>query len=276
MKKRWILLLVFAVMAVLVGLAFSPAFAVLPGGLELRFLAKEVYYFGNEHQCNICGRPLRKFKKGVSFLAQKLNPTSQGELECPFCWSYPRHRTTFIYFKERTNLFDGKPKRMLHVAPECLAEKFRKARYIDYLSADLDPVTTGAMVKMDITDIHYPDNSFDVIYCSHVLEHVPEDRKAMRELARVLKPTGWAVLAVPIMRQETFEDPKITSPADRLRVYGQEDHVRAYGQDFADRLRESGFDVTVDPFARGLSEEMVQRYGLSREDIYFCHKHPIR
>jgi ubiquinone/menaquinone biosynthesis C-methylase UbiE len=142
--------------------------------------------------------------------------------------------------------------------------------------AELGLSNVEGLWVMDAEHLTFPDNSFDVIYCSHVLEHVPEDRKAMRELARVLKPTGWAVLAVPVIRDKTFEDPKITSPADRLRVYGQEDHVRAYGQDFADRLRESGFDVTVDPFARGLSEEMVQRYGLSREDIYFCRKHPIR
>jgi ubiquinone/menaquinone biosynthesis C-methylase UbiE len=131
------------------------------------------------------------------------------------------------------------------------------------------------MVKMDITDIQYPDNSFDVVYCSHVLEHVPDDRKAMRELARVLKPTGWAILAVPIFNEKTFEDPTITSPEERERVFRQSDHVRIYGRDFVDRLRESGFDVTVDRFASGFSDEMVRKHGLSREDIYLCRKRPI-
>ena len=162
---------------------------------------------------------------------------------------------------------------MLHIAPEpSLSPKFRAARNMDYLSADLDPVKAKAMVKMDITDIQFPDNSFDVIYCSHVLEHVPDDRKAMRELARVLKPSGWAMLAVPIPRDKTFEDPKITTAADRERVYGQYDHVRAYGPDFADRLRESGFAVTVDNFPSKISEEMVRRHGLSRKDIFLCRK----
>jgi SAM-dependent methyltransferase len=135
---------------------------------------------------------------------------------------------------------------------------------------------------MDITDIHYPDNSFDVIYCSHVLEHVTDDRKAMRELARVLKPGGWALIAVPfffapgktVFRDRTFEDPKVTTPAEREGVYGQNDHVRAYGLDFPDRLRESGFDVTVVTFPSSFSEEMVRKHGLSRENIYLCRKYP--
>jgi ubiquinone/menaquinone biosynthesis C-methylase UbiE len=133
------------------------------------------------------------------------------------------------------------------------------------------------MVKLDVTDIHYPANSFDVIYCSHVLEHVPDDRKGMRELSRVLKPNGWALVAVPVHedRDRTFEDPNVVTPADRLRVYGQWDHVRIYGRDFVDRLRESGFDVTVDTFAKSFSDEMVRKYGLSREDIYICRKHPV-
>jgi len=177
-----------------------------------------------------------------------------------------------MYFQQRTDLFDGKSKKMLHVAPEpSLTAKFEAAPNIEYISSDLDP--KAAMIQMDITDIHLPDNSFDVIYCSHVLEHVPDDRKAMRELARVLRPNGWAILAVPFFRKDkTFEDPSITSEADRDRVYGQSDHVRAYGPDFVDRLRESGFDVTVDRFATHLSDEVVDRYALSREEMYVCRK----
>ena len=259
----------------LVSLARAPAaFAGVPGALELRSLmkagyykaayySKTAYYFGFDHQCNICGRQLRTFNRGKA---------TQNELECPFCMSRPRHRTAFIYFNQRTDIFEAKPKRMLHVAPEpSLGPKFRSARSVDYLSADLDP--SSAMVQMDITDIHLTDNSFDVIYCSHVLEHIPDDRKAMRELARVLKPGGWAILAVPILRTDkTFEDPNIKTAMDRERIYGQSDHVRMYGPDFVDRLRESGFDVTVDHFASSFSDSMVRRYGLSREDIYVCRK----
>jgi len=164
---------------------------------------------------------------------------------------------------------------MLHVAPErSLGVILRSTPNLDYLSGDLDP--KAAMVQMDITDIHYPDNSFDVIYCSHVLEHVPADRTAMRELARVLKPGGWAVLAVPITRQQTLEDARVTSQADRTRLFGQSDHVRAYGADFADRLRECGFEVMIDSFAASLDDATVYKYGLSRENINVCRKSHIR
>jgi SAM-dependent methyltransferase len=224
---------------------------------------KRMYYAGSTFQCNICGSSMRKFERGT---------WTQDELQCPFCLSRPRHRTAYIFFRERTGLFDGTPKRMLHVAPEAsLALKFLAIPNIDYLSGDLNP--KAAMVQMDITDIHFPDNSFDVIYCSHVLEHVPDDRKAMSELARVLKPGGWAVIAVPIPRGDrTFEERRITSPEDRARVYGQADHVRAYGPDFVDRLEEAGFDVTIDNFAKGFTDEMVRRHGLSRESIYSARK----
>ena len=219
-------------------------------------------YGGSELRCNLCNRGLNRFHVGAE---------AKSELECPYCLSRPRHRSTWIYFNERTNLFDGKPKKMLHVAPELsIGRQMRQAAYIDYLSGDLDPKM--AMVQMDITDIQYPDNSFDVIYCSHVLEHVPDDRKGMRELYRVLKPGGWAVLDVPILREKTFEDPSITTPEQRERVYGQHDHVRAYGKDYKDRLEEAGFEVTVDDFPQNLSDEKVSFHGLGSADIYFCQK----
>jgi SAM-dependent methyltransferase len=174
---------------------------------------------------------------------------------------------------QKTNLFDGNQKKMLHVAPEAqLSPLIQKADYINYLSADLfDP---NAMVKMDITDIQYPDNTFDVIYCSHVLEHVQDDRKAMGEFHRVLKPGCWAILQVPITVDKTFEDPTVVSPKERERLFGQRDHVRRYGPDYKDRLVESGFSVAVDGFVRNLDNRAVRRFGLMRnEDVYFCRKH---
>ena len=226
------------------------------------FTATRIYYTGSSHQCNLCKTELRAF-----LIARE----AETELECPICGSRPRHRTTWIYLNERTNLFDGNPKRMLHVAPEpSISSLVRQVDYIDYLSGDLDP--SRAMVRMDVTDIQYPNDSFDVIYCSHVLEHVPADRKGMREFYRVLKPGGWAILAVPILREKTFEDPTVTSPEERARVFGQFDHVRAYGNDLKDRLEEAGFQVTVDGFAGRFSERDVQFHGLSKNDIYFCEK----
>jgi len=126
---------------------------------------------------------------------------------------------------------------------------------------------------MDITNIPYEDNSFGVILCSHVLEHIPDDRKAMRELYRVLKPGGWAILQVPIIRDKTFEDFSITKPEDRERVFGQWDHVRAYGKDYRDRLEKAGFKVRVDDYVKRLGADKIKKYALKEnEDIYYCEK----
>ena len=130
------------------------------------------------------------------------------------------------------------------------------------------------MVKMDITAIDFPDRSFDVIFCSHVLEHVPENRQALREFHRVLKDDGWAILLVPIKAQRTVEDPSIRTPAERLRVFGQADHVRVYGPDYVDRLREAGFGVTIAQVADLVPAADRQRLGLTAEagEIFRCTK----
>ncbi len=162
---------------------------------------------------------------------------------------------------------------MLHVAPElCFESRLRNRLGHDYVTADLmDP---HAMVRMNITDIPYEDGYFDVIYCSHVLEHVQDDRRAMREFRRVLKPDGWAVLLVPITVDTTYEDPSITEPAERLKAFGQDDHVRRYGVDYIDRLRESGFTVKVSNASELFNEDDIVRLGLTRSsgDIFYCTK----
>lgn len=178
----------------------------------------------------------------------------------------------WLYMTRKTSLFDRNQKKMLHVAPEPqLSQLIQKANYIDYLSADLS--ASNAMVKMDITDIQYPDNTFDVIYCNHVLEHVPDDRKAMSEFYRVLKPGGWAILQVPVTTATTFEDPTVVSPEERQRLFGQFDHVRRYGLDYKDRLVRAGFSVMVDGFVHELDNRTLRRFGLPQEeDVYFCRK----
>jgi len=173
----------------------------------------------------------------------------------------------------KTDLLDGKPKKMLHVAPEpCLEKKFKELLGDRYLTADLfNPL---AMIKMDISDIKYGDRSFDVIYCSHVLEHVPDDKKAMREFLRVLKDNGWAILLVPIFARKTIEDPAIVTPEERKRVFGQEDHVRLYGPDYIDRLREAGFTVETTMVNDLVQSDEAVRIGLTSAsgEIYFCTK----
>jgi SAM-dependent methyltransferase len=175
----------------------------------------------------------------------------------------------WLYFQQLTALFDNQPKTMLHVAPEsCLVQQLRDRLGATYITADL--LDSRVMVQMDITAIPYPDASFDVIYCSHVLEHIPDDRKAMREFRRVLKPDGWAVLTVPITADTTIEDPVIVDPAERLRLFGQADHVRRYGPDYVDRLRDAGFAVTVTCVAD--LDVDARLYGLTAAsgEIYHC------
>jgi SAM-dependent methyltransferase len=196
----------------------------------------------------------------------------RADVICPGCELHERHRALWLYLEHRTNLFSAHL-RVLHFAPEpVLQERLAAQPNLDYLSADLDSPT--AMAQFDITRIPYADDAFDVILCSHVLEHVPDDRLAMRELLRVLSPTGWALLLVPIdrSRPETYEDPAVVTPEERARAYWQHDHVRLYGRDFAERLRAAGFAVTVDPYIRELDEETSRRHGLAGHDMFVCRK----
>jgi SAM-dependent methyltransferase len=213
----------------------------------------------------VCGGSSRRFLQyGLA---------ARNDAQCPRCGALERHRLFWLYVSRRTNLFDGKPKKMLHVAPEaCFESKLKRVLGDGYLTADL--LNPAAMMKMDITRIEFPPESFDVIYCSHVLEHVPDDQKAMREFHRTLKRGGWAVLTVPIMVACTYEDPTITSPAERLKVFGQEDHVRLYGQDYADRLRKAGFRVEVCQVGDLAGPDEVIRMGLTPAsgEIFFCTK----
>lgn len=177
-----------------------------------------------------------------------------------------------LFFQRHTDLFGASRQRMLHVAPEpVLAEIFERFPTIDYLSADLHD--TRAMIRMDITSIPFPDDHFDVIYCSHVLEHVPDDRGAMAELCRVLRPLGFAILQVPITAEHTWSDSALQTAEQRRRAYGQWDHVRRYGPDYRDLLEDAGFIVRVEPFVSSLPGREVTRLGLSRsEDVYLCRK----
>jgi SAM-dependent methyltransferase len=220
---------------------------------------------GSGRYCPVCEKSSRKFgKAGV---------VSRADARCIHCGSLERHRLTWLYFTRRTNLFHRNIGKMLHVAPEPVFENLLK-RHLGqaYLTADLH--NPRAMIKMDITDIRYPNEAFDVIYCSHVLEHVPDDKKALREFYRVLKRGSWAVLLVPVDADKTFEDLSITDPEERLRLFGNRGHVRRYGPDFADRLREAGFKVTVAAPADFLTGAEIERMGITREagEIFYCEK----
>jgi SAM-dependent methyltransferase len=176
-------------------------------------------------------------------------------------------------------VYEGEALRVLHVSPDCLRVGLETLASIDYVAGDLHP--TGVDVRLDLTDIALPDESFDAVLCSHVLEHVPDDRRAMAEIRRVLRAGGWALINVPSdpERTTTFEDPQIVAPGDRLQQFGQADHVRVYNSaEFADRLRRTGFDVDVDPVQFTAAERL--RYRLDGDGgwdhSYFCRKtaHP--
>ncbi len=222
-------------------------------------------YHGTGRLCPVCEKTSSRF--------EQYGLVPRPDALCMRCNALERHRLLWLFLKERTDLFDGRPKAMLHVAPEpCLESRFRRRLGSDYLTADL--FNPWAMVKMDIMDIAYPDESFDVIYCSHVLEHVADDRQAMREFHRVLKRDGWAILLVPIVAETTFEDPSIVDPVEREKVFGQCDHVRNYGLDYADRLGDAGFHVEVTRIDDLVSRADAVKMGLTpvAGEIYFCTK----
>lgn len=227
-----------------------------------------VRYWGRERYCPVCNRNFSKFgKTGV---------IPREDALCMCCRTVERHRLVWLYFQRRTNLFNGENITMLHVAPELAIEKkLRRQLRAQYFTADL--FNPSAMIKMDITDIQYPDESFDAIYCSHVLEHVVDDKKAMREFFRVLKPEGWAILLVPINADKTFEDPSIIDPAERLAKFGDAMHVRCYGPDYVDRLREAKFNVQVTKPADFLTQTEIVRMGITAAagEIYFCTKQHV-
>ncbi len=192
---------------------------------------------------------------------------------CPKCRCLERHRLLWLYLTQATDLFSSGHRSVLHVAPEPVLERrLRSAPNLHYVSADLH--SPRVMCRADITCLPFKSDSFDVIICYHVLEHVADDRQAMGELFRVLKPTGWALLQSPIdvTRETTYEDAAAT-PQDRERLFGQHDHVRVYGRDYKERLEQAGFEVTVDGYVKSLPAELVRRYGLLlSEEIYVCTK----
>ncbi len=192
---------------------------------------------------------------------------------CPRCDSLDRHRLLWLYLHNCTNIFQDRL-RVLHFAPEaCLQKKLSVSPNLEYTSADLD--SPLAMVALDITDIPYPENTFDVVLCSHVLELIPDDRKAISELYRILKPGGWALLMVPFDAEgsETLLDLKLVDRKEREQLFGEFDHFRLYGRDFKDRLEQAGFIVRHECYAQELGPTLARLYGLHAElDMFRCTK----
>lgn len=191
----------------------------------------------------------------------------------PDSMSLERHRLMWLYMKEKTNFFDDNL-RFLHIAPEyCFINIFKKMKNIDYVTGDL--ISPWADVKMDVHDIPFEENTFDVVICNHVLEHVQDSHKVMTEFFRVMRSGGWGIFQVPIdsNNPNTEEDLSITDPKVRERLYWQDDHLRLFGLDYGKRLEAAGFKVTEDDFVSRLDSSLVQRFALPKgEIVYFCQK----
>jgi len=215
---------------------------------------------GNTFTDPIDGKSFRKFLP-YGYGKQRENALSPSTL------SLERHRLLWLYLQNETDFFK-KQKKVLHMAPEqCFLSIFRKQANLEYTTADLySPI---ADVKADICDLPFDDNSFDVVFCNHVLEHITDDTKAMQELYRVLKPNGMGIFQIPqeLSREKTFEDDSITDAKERAKIFGQYDHVRVYGRDYFDKLRSIGFKVDEVDYTKKIVPEMVERFCLSKGEI---------
>jgi SAM-dependent methyltransferase len=240
-------------------------------------------YRGERFHCPVCGGRFRAFKAfGADVaVARDLRMVSLGRRDasiCPGCASKERDRAIALYLTRGIGWFRQSPRAILHIAPEEGLGRFLSALpNVSYLSGDLCPKDspTPAMRRIDVTQMPFEAGTFDLFVCSHVMEHVANDRQAMREALRVLKEGGVAFLQVPYSPalKITREDFGVTEAADRLRLYGQKDHVRLYGTDYADRLHEVGFMVEVRGTVDLFGEEMARKKGLAlEENLFICSK----
>lgn len=225
-------------------------------------------YVGRGKECPMCGCRRRKFLP-YGYVEQRDNAL------CPNCLSLERHRLLWLYLERETDLLTARP-RLLHAAPEvALMRKFKKL-YKDfpqqYVTADLE--SPLADMHFDIQQIPLADGEFDVVICNHIMEHVEDDLRAMRELCRILRPGGWGIILSPVdlARETTFEDDSITDPYERTRIFGQYDHRRIYGRDYADRLAAAGFDVEEWDYRAEFSKAEQELYALPEDHIYIVRK----
>jgi len=220
------------------------------------------YLKGKGSYCEICNHEYRHFLPYGRLRAR-------SNALCPNCLSLERHRLIERYLRTQTTFYQNQLS-VLHIAPEkCFVKHFRKQHALGYITADLE--SPWADVKMDILKMPFENNFFDVVFCNHVLEHVDDDLQAMREIHRVLKPGGWAILQVPFFApipNETFEDIQLTDLREREKIFGQSDHIRRYGLDYPNRIERSGLKVIEEKFAFSLSIEDCRRYGLVPETIF--------
>ncbi len=227
-----------------------------------RQVAVRASHLRGQSHCPLCEASVRRF------LSHGIDP--RPDACCPVCGCLERHRLAWLVLEERLDAERGET-RLLHFAPESVLSRRLGGRTdLHHVTADLrDP---EAMLRADITRLPHADASFDAVYCSHVLEHVPEDGVALREVKRILRPAGWAIFQVPIVGDRTYEDLSVSGADERLRRFGHPEHVRVYGLDFEERLRDAGFDVRSVAAADVASPYELDRFGLGDEMLFFCLK----
>ena len=230
-----------------------------------------LFYLGEGKECPVCGCKRRKFLP-YGYVTPRENAL------CPKCLSLERHRLLWLWLLRESDLGRGAMAlpRMLHIAPEvALMRRFRKmynATPDRYITADLE--SPLADMHFDVQQIPLKDGEVDVVICNHIMEHVEDDRRAMRELHRILRHGGWGVVLSPVERDRelTFEDDTITDRDERTRIFGQYDHRRIYGRDYAERLREAGFEVYECDYANLIPAKEKQLYALTDEPLYIVRK----
>jgi len=218
-----------------------------------------LYFKGNKYTDPIDGSSYRKF---LPYGYQKLRENAL----CPGTLSLERHRLLWLYLKRKTSFLKDSI-RVLHVAPEqVFYKKFKSFSHWDYTTTDLD--SPLAEVKADLCNLPFESNTYDLILCNHVLEHIPNDKLAMKEIYRVLKQGGTAILQVPLdeNRKKTFEDNSVVDSKDRAKIFGQYDHVRVYGKDYYDRLKSIGFKATAVDFINTLPQNEQEKFGLPKNE----------
>ncbi len=224
---------------------------------------------GTTYTDPIDGKSFRKFLP-YGYGKQRSNALSPSTL------SLERHRLLWLFLQQETDFFTAQ-KTMLHMAPEqCFLDRFKKLPTIEYTTADLySPI---ADVKADVCNLPFEDNRFDLVFCNHVLEHIPDDTKAMQELYRVLKPGGMGIFQIPqdLSRSTTFEDNSITDPKERTAIFGQYDHVRVYGRDYFNKLRKIGFTVEEVNYTEKMTPDFIKKHALMPGEILpVCYKPKI-
>jgi len=227
-----------------------------------KFLAPlvDILFRGNKFTDPINGKSYRKFLP-YGYVKQRDNALSPGTL------SLERHRLLWLYLNNETNFF-SKTLKVLHIAPEqCFYNLFKNLKNINYTTFDLN--SPLADIKGDICNLPFKENSFDFILCNHVLEHINDDKKAMKELYRVLNKNGTAILQVPINQKssKTFEDSSIVDKKERIEKFGQYDHIRLYGLDYFKKLESFGFKVDPLKYSKEFTESEIIKYGLIKDEI---------